>query len=90
MMAFVSMKPYTLQVPADVALQLKKCHASLRQSIRKRLREIADGLTARPAARGKVAPLLVPPLRVLRPGELSRVLPGEPWQPERRHARAAT
>ena len=57
------MKPFALQIPKDVAAQLQKCHATLRQSIQKRLTEIADDLTARPAARGKVAALIGPPLR---------------------------
>ena len=57
------MKPYTLQISDDIAAQLQDCHASLRQLIRKRLREIADTVTANPAVRGKVTPLLGPPLR---------------------------
>jgi len=57
------MKPFALKIPRDVAAQLQKCHASLRQSIKKRLREIADDQAAAPPTRGKVAALIGPPLR---------------------------
>jgi mRNA-degrading endonuclease RelE of RelBE toxin-antitoxin system len=63
MMPFVPMKPYTLTIPTPIVVQLQKCPATLRQAIRKRLREITDGVTAYPPARGKVAPVLGPPLR---------------------------
>jgi hypothetical protein len=57
------MKQFTLQIPKGVQTDLEKFRASIKQSIRRRLREIVDELTARPPAPGKDAPVHGPPLR---------------------------
>jgi mRNA-degrading endonuclease RelE of RelBE toxin-antitoxin system len=44
------MNRFTLHIPKDVAAQLSRCRVSIRQSIRKRLQEIIEGLAKRPEA----------------------------------------
>jgi hypothetical protein len=56
------MNQYALQIPEGIERQLRRCRASLRQSIRERLQEIVDGV----AGRASSAPsklLKGPPLR---------------------------
>lgn len=51
------MKTFTLHIPSDVEAQLRRCRASIQESIRKRLQEIVDRLATKPAARpGTPAP----------------------------------
>ncbi len=57
------MNQYTLHIPEDVERQLRQCRAPIRQSIRKRLQEIVDGVAAHPVTRKKAAATKGPPLR---------------------------
>jgi mRNA-degrading endonuclease RelE of RelBE toxin-antitoxin system len=57
------MKQFTLEVPKTIEAELGKFRAAIRQLVRKRLREIVEGLTAGPPARRKAARLEGPPLR---------------------------
>lgn len=50
------MKTFTLHIPKDVAIQLRRCRASIRESIRKRMQEIAESLATRPAQASSSAP----------------------------------
>jgi mRNA-degrading endonuclease RelE of RelBE toxin-antitoxin system len=57
------MNQYTLHIPEDVERQLRQCRVSIRESIQKRLQEITEDATARPASRRKAAAATGPPLR---------------------------
>jgi hypothetical protein len=57
------MNQYALQIPAGIERQLRRCRASLRQSIRERLQEIVEGVAARASSARRSKLLKGPPLR---------------------------
>lgn len=45
------MKTFTLHIPSDVEAKLRRCRASIRESIKKRLQEIVERVATQSATR---------------------------------------
>ncbi len=57
------MSDYSVRISEDIGRQLRRCRASFRQSIQKRLQEIVDEATALPVSRRPAAATQGPRLR---------------------------